>query len=119
MSATAGIASEEGYDVFGTDQSAVYAPAKDILDDRGIPYKIPYDAKNIEAHPADAYIVSSGEGLDNPEIKALSEAGKPMFSFPELLYEIAKDQIRVVVAGTHGATKCRCHPRYSSSRCSG
>ncbi len=102
MSAAAGIAKDEGYEVFGSDQSALYAPAKDVLDEAGIPYVIPYDEKNINEHPADAYIASSGEGLDNPEIAALHAQSIPVFSFAELLEVIAQENLRIVVAGTHG-----------------
>jgi len=102
MSATAGITKQAGFSVFGTDQSEIYSPAKDVLDKFSIDYKTPYDAQNIVDHPADIYIASAGEDENNPEIKALRDSGKPIFSFSNLLAYLYRDQIRAVVAGTHG-----------------
>ncbi len=102
MSATAGIARRQGLEVFGTDKSELYAPAKDVLDSEEIPYVVPYNQQNIVDHPADIYIVSAGEGMENPEVAYLHNNGVPLYSFSELLYELSEDLIRVVIAGTHG-----------------
>lgn len=102
MSATAGIARECGIEVAGSDSKSVYAPAKDVLDNYHIPYFIGYDQKNIETSTADLYIVSAGEGLENPEVKYLVDNQIPFHSFPELLYALSEDRLRIVVAGTHG-----------------
>ncbi len=102
MSATAGIARKQQFEVFGSDRSELYAPAKDVLDAEEIEYAVPYAEKNIIDHPADIYIVSAGEGLENPEVAYLHNQGIPLFSFSELLYELSTDLIRVVIAGTHG-----------------
>lgn len=102
MSATAGIAKQAGFEVRGSDATTVYAPAKDVLEQYGIPFTIGYDAANIAAIPADIYVLSAGEDLNNPEVKYIVEHDLPFISFPELLYELSKDNLRVVVAGTHG-----------------
>jgi UDP-N-acetylmuramate-alanine ligase len=102
MSATAGIAAEDGYTVFGSDKKTLYAPTKDVLDAHGINYHVPYNADQVKHFQGKIYIASAGEGLENPEIEYLRKQGMPLFSFSELLYELSKNQIRVVVAGTHG-----------------
>src|SRR6185295_2218107 len=73
MSATAGIARKREFEVFGSDSNEIYAPAKDVLDAEEIEYTIPYSKQNIIDHPADIYIVSAGEGLENPEVAYLHE----------------------------------------------
>ncbi|MCC7356502.1 MAG: UDP-N-acetylmuramate--L-alanine ligase [Candidatus Doudnabacteria bacterium] len=102
MSATAGIARDEGYTVLGSDAKTVYAPAKDVLDKYSIDYFTGYDAQNIINNPADLYVLSAGEDLNNPEVKYIVDNDLPYVSFSELLYELSKDKLRIVVAGTHG-----------------
>lgn len=102
MSATAGIARDEGYTVLGSDAKTVYAPAKDVLDKYDINYFTGYDAQNIIDNPADLYILSAREDLNNPEVKYIVDNDLPYASFCELLYELSKDKLRIVVAGTHG-----------------
>lgn len=102
MAATAGIARSFGYEVFGSDAKTLYSPAKDVLDEYGIEYHVPYLEENIKNFKADLYIVSAGEDLNNPEVAYLENEGIEFYSFSELLYELYKDKIRVVVAGTHG-----------------
>jgi UDP-N-acetylmuramate--L-alanine ligase len=102
MSATAAIAAEAGYEVSGSDSAAIYDPAKAILDEQDISYFIGYDSSRLESQQADLYIVSAGEDMNNPEVKYLNDHDIKFYSFSELLYELAKDRIRIVVAGTHG-----------------
>jgi UDP-N-acetylmuramate--L-alanine ligase len=102
MAATAGIARGFGYEVFGSDNKALYSPAKDVLDEYGIEYFTPYSEENVKKFPADLYIVSAGEDLNNPEVAYLENNNIEFHSFSELLYELYKDKLRVVVAGTHG-----------------
>lgn len=102
MSATAGIASQLGFEVSGSDSKALYDPAKSVLDKNKIKYYIGYSAENVQSAKADLYIASSAEGLDNPEMAYLEEQEITPHSFSELLAALAKDKLRVVVAGTHG-----------------
>jgi len=46
--------------------------------------------------------LSAGENLENPEVKYIYEKNLLHMGFAELLQYIAKDKLRVVVAGTHG-----------------
>jgi len=102
MSAAAGIAAEAGYEVAGSDSSAIYDPAKSVLDKFFISYHIGYDAANVKDAESDLYIASAGEDRTNPEIAYLEDNDIPFYSFSELLYELNQDRIRVVVTGTHG-----------------
>jgi UDP-N-acetylmuramate--L-alanine ligase len=102
MSAAAGLAKDLGYQVSGSDSKEIYAPAKDVLDKFAIPYNIGYDIKHIREAQADLYIVSAGEDSNNPEVNYLESQETPLHSFSELLGELAKDKIRIVVAGTNG-----------------
>jgi UDP-N-acetylmuramate: L-alanyl-gamma-D-glutamyl-meso-diaminopimelate ligase len=102
MSAAAGIAQSRDFEVEGSDSKEVYAPARDVLEYAKIPYHIGYDAKNIEVSKAHLFVISSGEDLNNPEVKYVYEHNLPHVSFAEMLYGLTKDMLRVVVAGTHG-----------------
>ena len=102
MSASACVAKELGYEVFGSDSQQLYPPAKDVVDQNDIHYHAGYSQKQAADAKADLYILSAGEDLSNPEVKYVVEHNLPRAGFAELLYELAKDSLRVVVAGTHG-----------------
>ncbi len=102
MSATANIARGFGYEVQGSDSREVYAPAKDMLDKNKISYFTGYDQQHIIDAKADLFVLSAGESLQNPEVKYIVDSNLPRAGFAELLYELSKDNLRVVVAGTHG-----------------
>ncbi len=102
MSAAAGIAAQNGFQVSGSDSKALYDPAKSVLENNDIHYTAGYSKDNIENAKADLYIASSGEGLNNPEIAFLAEQDIEIHSFSELLASLAQDKLRIVVAGTHG-----------------
>lgn len=102
MSAAAGIASQLGFEVAGSDSAELYDPARQVLESNGIEYVAGYARQNVESAQADLYIASSGEGQDNPEIAYLLEQGSPVHSLSELLAGLATEKLRIVVAGTHG-----------------
>lgn len=102
MSATAGIAKQLGYDVSGSDSKAVYNPAKAVLEAERISFSIGYEAEHVRGLTDTTFVASAGEDETNPEIVALQEQGLPLHSLSELLYELFKDKLRIVVTGTHG-----------------
>jgi len=104
MSAAACIAKEAGFEVEGSDSKEVYSPAKDVVDAAKLNYHIGYDSKHIKDSKADLFVLSAGEGPENPEVKYILDNNLPRSGFPELLYEIADDKLRAVVTGTHGKT---------------
>jgi UDP-N-acetylmuramate--L-alanine ligase len=102
MSAAAGIASQMGYEVLGSDSKELYDPAKSVLENNGINYTAGYSAENIAASKADLFIASSAEGINNPEVEWVQSHGYALHSFSELLASLAEEKLRIVVAGTHG-----------------
>lgn len=102
MSATAGLAQSKGFKVSGSDNTEVYAPARDVLDKYSIDYFVGFDAERLKNNPADLYVISAGVKSENPEVEYVTQNNLPYISFPELLAYLAKDDLRVVVAGTHG-----------------
>ncbi|MCL5008870.1 MAG: UDP-N-acetylmuramate--L-alanine ligase [Patescibacteria group bacterium] len=102
MSAVACLAKQRGYEVSGSDSQAVYDPAKSVLDRLKISYHLGYDAAHVSAAAADLYVLSAGESETNPEVKEILAQGLARCGFAELLHEMFKDSLRIVVAGTHG-----------------
>jgi UDP-N-acetylmuramate: L-alanyl-gamma-D-glutamyl-meso-diaminopimelate ligase len=105
----------QGYHVTGSDDE-INDPAKSNLAAKGLlplehgwfPEKInpalkpdsPYCAK---VQP-DAIVLGMHAKANNPELIAAQEAGIPIYSFPQYVYEVSKNKKRVVVAGSHGKT---------------
>lgn len=102
MSATAGIAKQFGYEVSGSDSKEVYDPAKVVLESEKIPFYIGYDASHVQDLANTTIIASAGENETNPEIVSIQEQGLTIHSLSELLYELFRDKLRIVVTGTHG-----------------
>lgn len=102
MSAAAGVAAQSGFTVFGSDSKAVYDPARSVLDSNDIKYTTGYSEENVANSLADLYIASAGEDMNNPEVAYLREHDIAIHSLSEFLGAIAKDKLRIVVAGTHG-----------------
>jgi UDP-N-acetylmuramate: L-alanyl-gamma-D-glutamyl-meso-diaminopimelate ligase len=101
MSATASLAKLRGFEVLGSD-SGVYEPSLSVLKSQDIHFFQTYDAANVSNSGAEVFVLSSGEDESNPEVAWLLEHGKKIASFPEVLAQLAGDNIRLVVGGTHG-----------------
>ena len=52
----------------------------------------------------DAVILGMHAKADNPELMIAEKLGLKIFSYPEFLYEQAKNKTRVVIGGSHGKT---------------
>jgi len=93
----------KGYHVTGSDDE-IFDPAKSRLQALGLlPDSIGWDAGRI--HPGiEAIILGMHAKADNPELKRAKELGLKIYSYPEFLYEQAKNKIRVVIGGSHGKT---------------
>ncbi len=104
MSAAASIAMEMGLQVEGSDATEVYAPASDVLKSFGLTPHLGYNAQNILNSQADLFVLSAGEGPQNPEVDCILKNNFPRVGFPQLLRLLAEDKLRVVIAGTHGKT---------------
>lgn len=102
MSATAGLAKEQGFEVLGSDAKEVYPPSRNVLEKHKIQVFLGFDRDNIRRNPADLYVVSAGEDESNPEVAEVQSQGGQLVSFPEVLRELSRNKTRIVVSGTHG-----------------
>ncbi len=100
MSAAAGIAAAQGFEVSGSDSKDIYDPSKSVLDKAGIKYFIGYDQGNFTG--ADLVVATAAEDFGNPEIAKASALAVPVIGYPELLAELAAQKKQIVVVGTHG-----------------
>ncbi|MEL6865496.1 MAG: Mur ligase family protein [Bacteroidota bacterium] len=89
--------------VSGSDDE-IYNPARDRLARYGLlPDKMGWDPKRISAD-IDCILLGMHARKDNPELLRAQELGLKIYSYPAFVYEMAKDKLRVVVAGSHGKT---------------
>lgn len=94
---------QKGYLVTGSDD-AIFEPSASRLKQRGLlPEEFGWFPEKITAD-LDAVILGMHAHADNPEMLKAQELGLKIYSYPEYLYEQAKDKIRVVIAGSHGKT---------------
>lgn len=93
----------KGETVTGSDDT-IFDPSKSRLEKYGLlpeafgwfPEKITVDL--------DAVILGMHAKEDNPELLKAQELGLSIYSYPEYLYERAKNKTRVVIGGSHGKT---------------
>ncbi|PIR96539.1 MAG: UDP-N-acetylmuramate--L-alanine ligase, partial [Candidatus Doudnabacteria bacterium CG10_big_fil_rev_8_21_14_0_10_42_18] len=102
MSAVAAIAKQSGLKVLGSDSKEAYSPSLGVLENNKIEYFKGYETDNIKKNAADLYVISAGEDLANPEVKYIYKNDLPHAGFPEFLYVLAREKLRMVVTGTHG-----------------
>lgn len=94
---------DKGEIVTGSDD-AIFEPSRTRLEKRGIlpevegwfPEKITMDI--------DVIILGMHAKGDNPELIKAKELGLKILSYPEFIYEHAKNKTRVVIGGSHGKT---------------
>ncbi|WP_440996896.1 UDP-N-acetylmuramate--L-alanine ligase [Arhodomonas sp. SL1] len=89
-----------GYTVTGSDlrENAVTRRLAGL----GVPVAIGHAAEHVRE--ADAVVVSSAVGEDNPEVQAARSARLPVVPRAEMLAELMRFRYGVAVAGTHGKT---------------
>lgn len=89
--------------VTGSDDE-IYEPARSRLKAAGLlPDKDGWSTDRI-TEDLDIVILGMHARKDNPELLKAQELGLNIQSFPEFIYNHAKDKKRVVVAGSHGKT---------------
>ncbi len=94
---------DQGIQISGSDD-IIYDPSKSRLKKAGIlPEKFGWYPEKITPD-LDAVIVGMHARNDNPELLRARELGLKIYSYPEFLFEHAKDKTRIVVAGSHGKT---------------
>lgn len=93
----------QGNKVTGSDDE-INDPARSNLDAAGIlPQKEGWHPGSITPE-IDAIVLGMHAKADNPELIAAQNFNIPIYSFPQYIYEVAKDKTRVVIAGSHGKT---------------
>ncbi len=93
----------KGYTLTGSDD-AIFEPSKSRLRNEGIlPEHEGWFPEKIHSG-LDAVIVGMHARQDNPELLKAQALNLSVFSYPEYLYEQTKNQIRVVIGGSHGKT---------------
>lgn len=94
---------KNGHHVTGSDDE-IYNPAKDRLARAGLlPDAFGWFSERISTD-LDFAILGMHARADNPELARAQELCIPVFSFPEFIFQHAKNKKRVVVAGSHGKT---------------
>ncbi len=94
---------KNGHVVTGSDDE-IYSPAKERLEKTGLlPPMFGWFPEKI-TDSLDLVILGMHAKADNPELLRAQELGLRVLSFPEFIYEHAKDKRRIVVAGSHGKT---------------
>jgi UDP-N-acetylmuramate: L-alanyl-gamma-D-glutamyl-meso-diaminopimelate ligase len=103
MASLAGMLSERGFRVTGSD-AAAYPPMSDFLASLKIPVAQPFDAANLRPHP-DLVVVGNAISRGNPELEYVLDERIPFCSLPQILHEeFLRGKEVIVVAGTHGKT---------------
>lgn len=94
---------KKGVTVTGSDDE-IFDPAKERLKRYGLlPAEEGWHPEELD-QCIDAVILGMHARADNPELLKAQEMGMKIFSYPEYLYEQAKDKKRVVIGGSHGKT---------------
>jgi len=89
--------------VTGSDDE-IFSPSKERLEKYGLlPEKIGWNPALIN-DKIDTIILGMHARIENPELLKAKELQIPVFSYPEFIYEQTKNQLRVVIGGSHGKT---------------
>ncbi len=95
--------SRKGITVSGSDDE-IFEPSRTRLEKQGIlPTEIGWFTEKITSQIS-AVILGMHAREDNPELLKAKELNIPIYSYPEYLYEQAKNKHRIVIGGSHGKT---------------
>lgn len=104
MGALAGLLTEAGHQVTGTDEK-IYPPMSDQLEKLGITPFEGYAASNLSTAKPELVIIGNVIRRINPEAQEVMRLGLEYRSMPETLSEFfLKDRIPLIITGTHGKT---------------
>lgn len=94
---------KKGYQVSGSDDE-IFEPSKSRLEKYGLLPKIEGWNVDLISSDLDAIILGMHAKANNPELLKAQELGLKIYSYPEYVYEQAKNKTRVVIGGSHGKT---------------
>ncbi|MCS4533355.1 UDP-N-acetylmuramate:L-alanyl-gamma-D-glutamyl-meso-diaminopimelate ligase [Neisseria montereyensis] len=104
MGGLAAIAKEAGFKVTGCD-AKMYPPMSTQLEALGIGVHEGFDAAQLDAFPADVYVIGNVAKRGMDVIEAILNRGLPYISGPQWLSEnVLQSRWVLAVAGTHGKT---------------
>ena len=93
----------KGDTITGSDD-AIFEPSKSRLEAKGLlPEAMGWFDDKI-TNELDAVVLGMHAKADNPELLKAQALGLKIYSYPEFLYEHAKNKTRVVIGGSHGKT---------------
>ncbi len=91
-----------GHMVSGSDDE-IYEPALSRLKANGLLPATGWQPSKIHSG-LHMVILGMHARANNPELAKAQQIGVKIVSYPEFLYEMSKDKLRIVVAGSHGKT---------------
>ncbi len=93
----------KGDTITGSDD-AIFEPSKSRLESKGLlPAEMGWFPEKINSD-IDIIVLGMHAKADNPELLEAQNIGLKILSYPEFLYEHAKNKTRVVIGGSHGKT---------------
>ena len=93
----------KGYEISGSDD-VLNDPSKSRLDKYDILPKAEGWFSDKITNDIDAVVLGMHAKNDNPELIKSKELGLQIYSYPEFIYNLSKDKIRIVIGGSHGKT---------------
>jgi UDP-N-acetylmuramate: L-alanyl-gamma-D-glutamyl-meso-diaminopimelate ligase len=94
---------QAGHEVSGSDDE-IFEPSRAALARHGLlPEKDGWRPEKLDAS-IDMVILGMHAAKDNPELLKAQQLGLNILSFPEYIFDHAKDKQRIVIAGSHGKT---------------
>lgn len=107
---------QKGYFITGSDDE-IFDPAKSRLEKYGLlPKSIGWSEENINSD-LDAIVLGMHAKKDNPELLKAQALRLKIYSYPEFLYEMSKEKIRIVIGGSHGKTSITAMILHALSHC--
>ena len=93
----------KGDSITGSDDE-IFEPSRSRLAKYNLlPSEVGWDINRIHSN-IDADILGMHARKDNPELIKAQKLGLSIYSYPEFIYEQTKDQLRIVIGGSHGKT---------------
>ncbi len=93
----------KGWDVSGSDDE-FFEPSRSRLNNYGLlPEHEGWDPGRVTAD-MDAVVIGMHAREDNPELLRARDLGLKIYSFPEFIYNQARNKKRIVIGGSHGKT---------------
>ncbi|MCS6974984.1 MAG: Mur ligase domain-containing protein [Cyclobacteriaceae bacterium] len=94
---------KKGFIVSGSDESFSDFSVTELRAAGMMPDRTGWFSEKIKP-TVEAVIISSQVKDDNPEIQQAQALGIPVYFYPELVYQLAQDKQRIVIAGSRGRT---------------